>query len=197
MGKSRKRVHYQRFTRGKDLANYSKDDLGCILGTKSEKFQEKQKEREKGRKKGNEEEEEIGSEEKSHGLVTIKGGNYQDYFEKKMAAPKEKGLYKYTGDMDLTGDNGGYDPVKLFKSSVNDDQQETTNDRENFQDFNQEKRKKKKSKKEKDNSEEIPATIEDTTEDAPKKKKKSKQLEELSEAVDEEPPKKRKKCKTT
>merc|ERR1712200_198508 len=95
---------------------------------------------------------EIGSEEKSHGLVTIKGGNYQDYFEKKMAALKEKGLYKYTGDMDLTGDNGGYDPVKLFKSSVNDDQQDTTNDRENFQDFNQEKRKKKKSKKEKDKS---------------------------------------------
>jgi len=179
--KSRKRVHYQRFTRGKDLANYSKDDLGCILGTKSEKFQEKQKEREKGEEKSNEEEEEVGSEEKSHGLVTIKGGNYQDYFEKKMAALKEKGLYKYTGDMDLTGDNGGYDPVKLFKSSVNDDQQETTNDRENFQHFNQEKRKKKKSKKEKDNSEEIP-TIEDTTEDAPKKKKKkSKQREEIEQ----------------
>ena len=42
------------------------------MGTKSEKFQEKQKEREKGEEKGNEEEEEIGSEEKSHGLVTIK-----------------------------------------------------------------------------------------------------------------------------
>merc|ERR1711922_72421 len=133
-------------------------------------FKKSKKSGKRGRKKGNEEEEEIGSEEKSHGLVTIKGGNYQDYFEKKMAALKEKGLYKYTGDMDLTGDNGGYDPVKLFKSSVNDDQQEATNDEENFQDFIQEKRKKKKSKKEKDNSEEIPATIEDATEDAPKKK---------------------------
>ena len=35
------------------------------------------------------------------------GGNYQDYFEKKMAALKEKGLYKYTGDMDLTGKSKG------------------------------------------------------------------------------------------
>ena len=35
--KSKRRVHYQKFVRGKDLKNYSADDLGCILGTKSEK----------------------------------------------------------------------------------------------------------------------------------------------------------------
>ena len=29
---SKKRVHYQKFTRGKDISNYSTDDLGCILG---------------------------------------------------------------------------------------------------------------------------------------------------------------------
>ena len=34
--KSKRRVHYQKFVRGKDLKNYSADDLGCILGTKSE-----------------------------------------------------------------------------------------------------------------------------------------------------------------
>ena len=37
--KSKRRVHYQKFVRGKDLKNYSADDLGCILGTKSEKVQ--------------------------------------------------------------------------------------------------------------------------------------------------------------
>ena len=35
--KSKRRVHYQKFVRGKDTNNYSADDLGCILGTKSEK----------------------------------------------------------------------------------------------------------------------------------------------------------------
>ena len=39
--KSRRRVHYQKFVRGKDLKNYSADDLGCILGTKSEKVKNK------------------------------------------------------------------------------------------------------------------------------------------------------------
>jgi hypothetical protein len=29
---SKKRVHYQKFTRGKDISKYSNDDLGCILG---------------------------------------------------------------------------------------------------------------------------------------------------------------------
>ena len=39
--KSKRRVHYQKFVRGKDLKNYSADDLGCILGTKSEKVKNK------------------------------------------------------------------------------------------------------------------------------------------------------------
>merc|ERR1711936_706969 len=36
--KSKRRVHYQKFVKGKDSSNYSADDLGCILGTKSEKL---------------------------------------------------------------------------------------------------------------------------------------------------------------
>ena len=39
--KSKRRVHYQKFVKGKDTSNYSADDLGCILGTKSEKMKSK------------------------------------------------------------------------------------------------------------------------------------------------------------
>ena len=39
--KSKRRVHYQKFVKGKDSSNYSADDLGCILGTKSDKLKNK------------------------------------------------------------------------------------------------------------------------------------------------------------
>merc|ERR1712180_39826 len=86
--KSKRRVHYQKFVKGKDSSNYSADDLGCILGTKSEKVQKKNKE-----VSSDDEENEtaVGTEEKSHGLVTIQGGSIQDYFAKKMAELKVRG----------------------------------------------------------------------------------------------------------
>ena len=39
--KSKRRVHYQKFVKGKDSSNYSADDLCCILGTKSDKLKSK------------------------------------------------------------------------------------------------------------------------------------------------------------
>jgi len=83
--KSKRRVHYQKFVKGKDSSNYSADDLGCILGTKSEKV---------GAKAKAVEEEAKGVEEEDNGKFKQASGSYQDYFAAKMAALKAKGLFK-------------------------------------------------------------------------------------------------------
>merc|ERR1711971_1028351 len=77
--KLKKRVHYHKFTRGKDLSRYSSKDLECILGSDAVK---------KKRKEGGEEIS-VGEVVKSHGLVTINSGSINDYFAKKMADLKK------------------------------------------------------------------------------------------------------------
>ncbi|XP_023348470.1 PIN2/TERF1-interacting telomerase inhibitor 1-like [Eurytemora carolleeae] len=181
---SKKRVHYQKFTRGKDLKNYSADDLGCILGTKSEKRKSKKREKE-GAKATEVAETEVGKEEKSHGLVTIQGGNYQDYFKKKMADLRARGKSTYTPPVsDLIQDEGeeeeDAEPKMVgFK---------TESEIENMEELNTlqpEKKKKKKKSKSKDKEEE--------TTGEPEKKKKRKNLEE--EVIVEEKKSKKKKKK--
>merc|ERR1711997_158492 len=84
--KSKRRVHYQKFVRGKDLKNYSADDLGCILGTKSEKVKvPTQSEPTRSPEEGSEES--SGEDDSKF----VQGGNYTDYFAKKMAELKARG----------------------------------------------------------------------------------------------------------
>ena len=105
--KSKRRVHYQKFVRysimsvsiqqqidcffyfrGKDTNNYSVEDLGCILGTKSEKVKStKTPGSSKQEDKGDIETETEAQEDKKF----LQGGNYADYFAKKMAEMKAKG----------------------------------------------------------------------------------------------------------
>merc|ERR1712018_922498 len=67
--------------------NYSVEDLGCILGTKSEKVKSTKTPRPpKQEDKGVETETEVKEDKKF-----LQGGNYADYFAKKMAEMKAKG----------------------------------------------------------------------------------------------------------
>lgn len=101
----KKRVHYQKFTRGKDLTRYSSQDLNSILGAQAvvKKRREKKKDRKEAEEKSPEcdrpsfntssipddskDQEETSS---KGGLVTINRGNIHDYFAKRMAEIKAK-----------------------------------------------------------------------------------------------------------
>ncbi|PSN51082.1 hypothetical protein C0J52_01500 [Blattella germanica] len=74
---SKARVHYHKFTRGKDLSNYSKHDLACIIGVKKPKAEID------GRINDSKEEPRVGGVDNSFGVTTIHSGSMSDYFNKK------------------------------------------------------------------------------------------------------------------
>lgn len=76
---SHARLHYKKFTRGKDLSQRDLDDIECITGSK------RAKQLAEIAKTEHFEEVEVGKQEQANGITTIKGGNIQDYFAKKMA----------------------------------------------------------------------------------------------------------------
>ena len=94
--KSKKRVHYEKFTKGKDLSRYSQNDLSCILGTdkaKKRKIDEDRKQKEIEKEHREEEEEKAKLAENGNdrepkkdnsGLLVIQGGSIDDYFKQKM-----------------------------------------------------------------------------------------------------------------
>lgn len=79
---SQARVHYHKFTRGKDLSRYNADDIACITGSK--RF----KQLVEAKKKTEFVEDDVGNRDHTNGVTTIKAGNIQDYFSKKMALLK-------------------------------------------------------------------------------------------------------------
>merc|ERR1712039_669654 len=114
--KLKKRVHYHKFTRGKDLSRYSSKDLDCILG--SDAVKKKRKEDEEANSKlssaqqpGDEEEISVGEVVKSHGLVTINSGSINDYFAKKMADLKKA----KSGQVDEEGEDSAKGRKKKSK----------------------------------------------------------------------------------
>ncbi|KAL3841613.1 hypothetical protein ACJMK2_019728 [Sinanodonta woodiana] len=82
---SRSRVHYQKFTKGKDLSSKSLNDLACVFGQR------------KSKSEVNSDAEDNGKD--SEGLFTMKSeDSVQEYFAKKMAA-----LQRNKVDQDTTG----------------------------------------------------------------------------------------------
>ncbi|OXU20369.1 hypothetical protein TSAR_005882 [Trichomalopsis sarcophagae] len=80
---SQKRVHYKKFTRGKDVNKYSTKDLANIFGKRDLNeipVKEEKKEEEEDEKIYDP----IGSQDHTAGILTIKGGNINDYFKKKL-----------------------------------------------------------------------------------------------------------------
>ncbi|XP_043279661.1 titin [Venturia canescens] len=85
---SRARVHYKKFTRGKDVNKYSTKDLANIFGKKD--LTEKQEDPVTIKQEVEKDSEvtisdPVGTNDSSHGVVTIKGGSIADYFKNKMA----------------------------------------------------------------------------------------------------------------
>merc|ERR1712130_602226 len=176
--KSRRRVHYQKFVRGKDTNNYSVEDLGCILGTKSEKV--KSISAPSSPKPDDDKQDEEEKEDKRF----VSGGSYADYFAKKMAELKAKGKFSSVPTSSWTS----------IASSTCDSEDVQRIGFSGTEEAEKSSKKKKKSKKSElesvETTENVDITennvveVEDNSEVVKKKKKKSKKRE-ASPVIDE------------
>ncbi|XP_043643920.1 G patch domain-containing protein 4 isoform X2 [Drosophila teissieri] len=154
---SRARVHYKKFTRGKDLTQYSEKDLANIFGKKATEDVEKYPEPVLAVQPKEPEQENPNF----AGVQTIITGlSTTDYFKQKMEAMKNK-LKKGTAfqvEDNNEAQTNGHDE-KLEQTLAENDEVPT---------------KKKKKKKDKERTEESPIAEEELEEVAPKPKKKKK-----------------------
>uniref|UniRef100_A0A2A4K1L1 G-patch domain-containing protein n=1 Tax=Heliothis virescens TaxID=7102 RepID=A0A2A4K1L1_HELVI len=209
--KSKARVHYHKFTRGKDLTRYSEKDLANIFGKKSLKKEENPKIEEEVQ--DDSESTEINTTEK----VFTEKGSMEDYFKSKMAALKSKGSLNLTSNNTDYNDRADYS-FKGFAGATNDEDNEEGQQDYNFQSFSfynsdknetvdddnnvsesqeiaETKKKSKKKKKKHQDEESIQETVDNLENDKnvedelekPKKSKKKKQKTGFEESVQEEP----------
>jgi Pin2-interacting protein X1 len=202
--KAKGRVHYEKFTRGKDLSRYTETDLSCILGTKKAK---KRKMDIAADKKALEDEkaereqriEGVGKKDES-GLMVIQGGSMDDYFQKKMKMKQNKSEGK-SAEEEKEESKEVIEPQdemkpkkkkssKRDKSRASPDIDESTADVLEPKDGESIKPKKKKSSK-KDKSEPIeskeasPPVADDVEESSVGKKKKKSKRKDKCDIVQE------------
>jgi len=173
--KSKRRVHYQKFVKGKDSSNYSADDLGCILGTKSDKLKSKS---EPSSPQNASEEEDDSVEENDKNFV--QRGSYTDYFAAKMAALKAQG--KFTDIPTWTEAKPNPRNLGLGAEKVDTKVDIKEGDCEEVADKQGKVEKKKKEKKKKRAEAENEIVTEELTVKVKKKSKKDRQEKMESEA---------------
>jgi len=189
--KSKRRVHYQKFVRGKDTNNYSVEDLGCILGTKSEKVKSKSAPGSPSIKDVDNKDIVIEEDDKKF----VQGGSYADYFAKKMAEMKSKGKlssvpshWTMTSASQRSEEPDDVQRIGFASNSIDEDEKESEASHE------EPIKKKKKSKKSKESKEDeeqnvAPEQIVQSqenleSEDRKKKKKSKKSKKEVEETID-------------
>merc|ERR1712111_281909 len=186
--KSKRRVHYQKFVRGKDTNNYSVEDLGCILGTKSEKVKSKSAPGSPSIKDVDNKDIVTAEDDKKF----VQGGSYADYFAKKMAEMKSKGKlssvpshWTMTAASQRSEEPDDIQRIGFASNSIDEDKKESEASRE------EPIKKKKKSKKSKEDEEQNVApepTVQSQenleSEDRKRKKKSKKSKKEVEETID-------------
>lgn len=187
---SKARVHYHKFTRGKDLSQCSEDDLGCILGSKRAKQLAETKTAEVDLP---EPEDEVGTVEHSMGVTTIKGCSIQEYFAQKMESLRN-GVKNQPQPQEGGNEYVSEETVERPGFGAGCDGREDLSNFAAAEEEVGEKKKKKKKKKQQVKSEDMNAAetgeksdncIEAVTENVPKKKKKKRRQEGIiSSAVD-------------
>merc|ERR1712012_929208 len=183
--KSKRRVHHQKFVRGKDTNNYSVEDLGCILGTKSEKVKSKSAPGSPSIKDVDNKDFVTEEDDKKF----VQGGSYADYFAKKMAEMKSKGKlssvpshWTMTSSSQRSEEPDDAQRIGFASNSIDEDKKESEASHE------EPIKKKKKSKKSNEEQNVAPEpTVQSPenleSEDRKKKKKSKKSKKEVEETI--------------
>eukprot|EP00058_Branchiostoma_floridae_P006534 XP_002592022.1 hypothetical protein BRAFLDRAFT_280656 [Branchiostoma floridae] len=161
---SKRRVHYHKFTRGKDLSSMSQADLACIMGKKASQsapVTPNQSEPATPRSQSDAEVEDSGAScpplANNYGVTTItKSQSIQDYFAQKMAELKKS---RSGGDVENLDDNSD--------EKNSEPQVESSSERKS-----KKKSKKRKYKEQEDN---VSSESEEVKESASTKKKKKRE----------------------
>ncbi|XP_036437558.1 PIN2/TERF1-interacting telomerase inhibitor 1 [Colossoma macropomum] len=179
---SKKRVHYMKFTKGKDLSNRSETDLACIFGKRSKQARNEE-EASRGPDSQEEKEQDDSDQDRASSpeLHVTSALTMQEYFAQRMAQLKK-------GQSAASSPAASSNPLSPATSASTDESPSTS-------DVEQRKKKKKKKKNKKDDGQEDEEKVKEAKEppltdmvvdteqgnsERKKKKKKKRAAEECS-----------------